>query len=461
MHPAARALTVIVTYVLCWQFSAAFGVTKDVSALYPAAGSLLFFFYRWGWRTVFAATVAMLAANWPQDPLPTWGTHNYLHLLRQLVVYGGTALLARRFGWLALPLVSLAGVQRLLLLALAASLFSATLAAPIFWVFLPFLRPYIVEIFLGFWVGDFSGVLVFVGLASVIIASRQYAEERQQAIGAPTPAAELVALVALALAVIVLVGFTGAHRQLPAYSYLILLPVMLGTAMFGLNFGITAAVLANCVAMVTYSTLGLTQMPALQFQLLCGLIMAVAMLLGAAIDDRRVASFDAWHDPLTGAFNRRALAGQGNRFLERSRLSRVPVALIVLEVDQIGTINDTLGRREGDALLCAVAAKSQEAAGASDLFVRLGGARFALLAQGADATRAAQLGERLRLLASQPGRGRSAGRATASIGIALGDSSERGLDWLLAEAEGALHAARQGGGNRVQLAPVALAIPSI
>ena len=452
LHPTARFLTVVVTYFACWQFSAIFTVTTDVSALYPAAGSLLFFFYRWGWRTVFAATAAMLVANWPQNPLPGWTESNYLHLLRQLAVYGGAALLARRYRWLTLPIISLDSVVRLLLLALGASLASAIIAVPIFWVYLPFLRDFIVEIFFGFWVGDFSGVIVFLGLGSVVVSSGNRSYEKLASLGAPTPLSERGGLVLSSLLVVALIACLGVQGQLLSYSYLILLPVMFGAVTFGLNFGITAAALANFAAVITYDQLGLAQLPALQFQLLCALVMGMGMVLGAAIDDRRVATFDAWHDPLTGMLNRRALHEQGKRMLERARRYRFSMAVIMLDLDHFKLVNDTYGHQVGDTLLRAVADKCQAITRSGDLSARIGGEEFALLVEGVDTVQATQIAERLRMLISQLKRGNSIESATASFGVALSSTGEESLEDLLVEADRALYAAKQAGRNRVVLA---------
>jgi diguanylate cyclase (GGDEF)-like protein len=453
LQTANRFLAVLVTYFLCWKFAAIFTVAADVSALYPAAGCLLFFFYRWDWRiTAFAALAAMLVETWPQHTLLDWTEWNYLQLLRQFLVYGGAALLARRYRWLTLPLVTLDAVIRLLLVALSVSLVSAILALPIFWVYLPVLRESIPEIFLGFWVGDFSGVVVFLGLASVIASSRNPSDGKLLSLAAPTPAKKLAGLIVSSLAVVVLIGFIGAQGQLLAYSYLILLPVMFGAVAFGLNFGITAAALANFAAVITYHQLGLTQMPVLQFQLLCALVMCVGMTLGAAIDDQRVASFDAWHDPLTGMLNRRALFEQGQRMLERARRHQFPVAVIMLDLDHFKAVNDTYGHSVGDTMLRGVAEKFQSITRAGDLSARIGGEEFALLAEGVDAAQAVQIAERLRLLICQLKSGNSIDAASASLGVALSSAGEESLEQLLADADRALYAAKKGGRNRVMLA---------
>jgi len=147
MRDLRRSLTILVLYFSLWHFASIMNVATDASAFYPACGVLMFFFYHWGWRCWPAAVFAMVLVDISQYHSLIRHTSNDLHLLRQLLVYGGLALLAQRRNWLNLSAHSLPSTIRLVFLSLGASLLSAILAIGIFWFFLPELRGVIRSIF--------------------------------------------------------------------------------------------------------------------------------------------------------------------------------------------------------------------------------------------------------------------------------------------------------------------------
>lgn len=446
-----RSLLIVVSYFVCWQFAAVLTVATDVSAFYPAAGTLVFFIHRWGRAYLPAAAVAMLVANLPQIPFWQWSISNYLDLLRQLVVYGGLALASRRYGWLRLPLNSLHASLRLIAFVVISSLLSAILALGIFWFFRPALRPFIDSIFFSFWVGDASGILMFLGLASVSIFLIRLVKTADLAEHLVELAPRLSALVVSSIAVVAVMAILGARGELHNYSYLILLPVIFGTVAFGLNFGIAAAILANFSAVMTYILMGAEQMPAIQIQLLCALVMCVGMVLGGAIDDRTVARFEARHDPMTGLLNRRAFLEQGEIMLERARRYQHSLAVIMLDLDLFKLVNDSYGHYAGDRLLCEVADQCKTITRKVDLCARMGGEEFALMIDGADAEQAVQIAERLRTMIYQLHRGNSTDPASASFGVSVFRDKGETVNALLSAADRVLYVAKETGRNRVVL----------
>lgn len=444
-----RSSVFILAYFICWQFSEYLTVAPNVSAFYPASGVLAYFIYRWGWRYLPVAAIAIQLGCLPQVPIFDLSAFDCLQTLRQLAVYGGLALLARKYRGLKLPLDTLHATIRLLLFALLSSLLSAVLAMAIFWTYQPALREHLENIFFGFWVGDFSGILIFLGFVSVFLALKQRTtrvrESRQNADISPT----VVSLVATSGVVVSLMLVLGGYRELHSYSYLILLPVIFGTVVFGLNFGIVSAILTNVSAVATYMVLNTAQIPAIQFQLLCAVVMCVAMVLGGAISDRSTARFDAWHDQLTGLFNRRAFFVQGEIMLERAERYHYGVALIMLDLDHFKLVNDTYGHDAGDRLLCEVGDQCKGITRAGDLCARIGGEEFVLLIEYSDETQAAQIAERLRLMIYQLKRGASQDPASASFGISVFRGNSGTLHDLLSSADRMLYVAKETGRNRV------------
>lgn len=84
----------------------------------------------------------------------------------------------------------------------------------------------------------------------------------------------------------------------------------------------------------------------------------------------------ARHDPLTGLPNRAVLQDQLDAILETDQPA---AALLMLDIDNFKTINDTLGHDAGDRMLSTFAARLQAALGEDELVVRLGGDEFAIL----------------------------------------------------------------------------------
>src|SRR2546422_3068071 len=68
-------------------------------------------------------------------------------------------------------------------------------------------------------------------------------------------------------------------------------------------------------------------------------------------------AFMATHDPLTGLPNRTLMLDRGEQMLQRARRHRSPVAALLIDIDNLKQINDTLGHDGGDELLRAVATR--------------------------------------------------------------------------------------------------------
>lgn len=85
----------------------------------------------------------------------------------------------------------------------------------------------------------------------------------------------------------------------------------------------------------------------------------------------------AYHDPLTGLPNRRALMSQLEYMLNRPRKD-TPGAVMYIDLDGFKQVNDTSGHRAGDTLLQAVAARLSTRLRHTDMLARLGGDEFVI-----------------------------------------------------------------------------------
>jgi len=162
-------------------------------------------------------------------------------------------------------------------------------------------------------------------------------------------------------------------------------------------------------------------------------------------------SFLATHDSLTGLPNRTLIRDRIEQMLVRARFSRTPVAALFVDVDNFKSINDSLGHRVGDELLCAVAARLDGAVRGTDTLGRLGGDEFVVVAEGVSLGAGPELiAERLLEALTEPftlqGTEQTQVFVKASIGIATGDRAT--ADELLRDADIAMYRAKWDGKNR-------------
>jgi len=177
---------------------------------------------------------------------------------------------------------------------------------------------------------------------------------------------------------------------------------------------------------------------------------AFGFLLGRQADQLATLSRT---DPLTGLLNARGLFERVNSELVRLRRRRAPLAMFVIDLDGLKTINDRHGHRAGDDALRSLAAVIRSQLRTTDVGARWGGDEFAILASNTSASAALAVAERIRALILQQS---AASPLSASIGVATIDpSSERvptDCDRLMRAADGAMYEAKQRGRNNVVLA---------
>lgn len=157
----------------------------------------------------------------------------------------------------------------------------------------------------------------------------------------------------------------------------------------------------------------------------------------------------ALEDSLTGLPNRRMLSlllHQAQAHIERHGTK---VALMIIDLDNFKQVNDTLGHSAGDQLLVEVARRLRHAVRQDDVVARLGGDEFAVLLTSAnDPSELGGLAERLVERLREPVAVEGAEvRPGASIGVAVGDADATDTDRLLAQADLALYASKEGGRN--------------
>lgn len=165
-------------------------------------------------------------------------------------------------------------------------------------------------------------------------------------------------------------------------------------------------------------------------------------------------------DPLTGLFNRRHFDAALTRELQLADRHGHPVSLLVLDLDNFKSLNDTHGHPAGDATLTAIAAALRARLRGYDIACRIGGDELAVIVPGAEIIAASELAEQLRKtiegLRLFDG-ARSIGPLSVSVGVASYPIHGADGEALLRAADQALYVAKRAGRDRVMSLPPAAA----
>ncbi|HEY7623248.1 MAG TPA: diguanylate cyclase [Solirubrobacteraceae bacterium] len=157
-------------------------------------------------------------------------------------------------------------------------------------------------------------------------------------------------------------------------------------------------------------------------------------------------------DELTGLFNRRRFQEAMATEVERSKRFGQPVGLVLLDLDDFKTVNDTYGHQQGDLVLREVARVLRETSREIDEPARYGGEELAVVLPGTDLEGAYNLAERVRAgiegLSLPLLDGDGSLRVTASFGVATLPGSADDMRGLVAAADEALYRAKRAGKNR-------------
>jgi len=168
--------------------------------------------------------------------------------------------------------------------------------------------------------------------------------------------------------------------------------------------------------------------------------------------NRRLAALDE----LTGVANRRSIIAALDRDVSRAIRTREPLAVMMVDIDFFKHVNDTHGHLAGDQVLRSVVDVIRSRIRAQDIVGRYGGEEFLMVLCDTTAQGARQLAEQLRgaVQASSCAWGTQRLEVTVSVGV-FGGRLEPGDSWdqLIHAADSALYRAKQGGRNRVEVAP--------
>src|SRR5213082_822125 len=199
----------------------------------------------------------------------------------------------------------------------------------------------------------------------------------------------------------VLMAVEATAAQLPLVAARLLLAAFYFYFMLGLSF--SAALRTNLLLIGAYATAALLGAIATPVAIYSLFVLLCANLIGGAgcyaleyanrvafLEGRRLAEV-ATHDGLTGLLNRAALEEQARSLWQQARVARLPVSVMLIDIDHFKAYNDRYGHQGGDRCLCEVATAIRAAVQCRplDVVARYGGEEIIAILVGADRAAAA------------------------------------------------------------------------
>jgi diguanylate cyclase (GGDEF)-like protein len=160
-------------------------------------------------------------------------------------------------------------------------------------------------------------------------------------------------------------------------------------------------------------------------------------------------------DALTGLFNRTFLFTAVEREIARSTRSGRGFCLLMLDLDDLKTVNDRFGHHLGDRLLASVGTVIRSGVRRIDTPARYGGDEFAVLCPETDPTGAFVLAEKIRLGIRDLTVQTPAAPVHASVSIGVVTYPDDGItaDTLFMSADSAMYGSKRAGKDRVSGIP--------
>jgi diguanylate cyclase (GGDEF)-like protein len=161
------------------------------------------------------------------------------------------------------------------------------------------------------------------------------------------------------------------------------------------------------------------------------------------------ADYLAYHDALTGLYNRVSFEEYLKHALVVARRNQTVLSVLFIDLDRFKIINDTLGHDIGDEVLKAVASRLKSTLRESDFISRWGGDEFVVILENmASASDAAIISTNIIQALQKPiAFNAHSLTTTASIGIAVYPENGKDSNTLIKHADSAMYLAKETGKN--------------
>lgn len=189
------------------------------------------------------------------------------------------------------------------------------------------------------------------------------------------------------------------------------------------------------------------------FMLLISLVWAGVLILDI-VDNL---GHESRTDLLSGLLNRRGFEESVTHKLAHAGNTALPISMIVSDLDNFKTVNDTYGHAVGDAVIRSFAEHLKRNVGEKVITARIGGEEFAILLEGSNLSAAKLFAEGIRSSyrsaagVDLPAAFASSLHTTASFGVAEWMPGER-AEQLYQRADNALYEAKNAGRDCVRVA---------
>lgn len=182
------------------------------------------------------------------------------------------------------------------------------------------------------------------------------------------------------------------------------------------------------------------------------IIISAVVAARVAQANRRIAHL-ANHDDLTGLHNRRSFEQHLQQTIATAQRSQMTHGLLYLDLDRFKMVNDTCGHHAGDQLLIQLTGMIGDRLRRGDLFARVGGDEFSIIAQAATFDDIRQLAEELRILVQEFTfyYDEHSFNVSLSIGVTPIDGQIQDMEQVLADVDSACYVAKQSGRNHVHV----------
>ena len=158
-------------------------------------------------------------------------------------------------------------------------------------------------------------------------------------------------------------------------------------------------------------------------------------------------------DYMTKLYNRRYCYSKASEILESSKIYKTPFSLLMIDLDNFKSVNDTYGHSTGDEVILSFAKSIKESSSKDDILCRWGGEEFLILLPKRDIYKAHMIAENIRQDVEKL-RVKAANDKvisyTVSIGVAEVSFDENvNIEDVIMSADKALYLAKNRGRNMV------------
>ena len=170
-------------------------------------------------------------------------------------------------------------------------------------------------------------------------------------------------------------------------------------------------------------------------------------------NEKRKLKAAAMTDALTELPNRRYAMRRLEKEWANSLRSKLPLSVIMLDIDHFKLVNDTWGHDVGDRVLQSTSRQIMSVLRRGDTCARMGGEEFLVICPTTDARGTLRVAERIRhavesnVIKYQ----RFQGNVTISLGIGIRTAEINTIDELLKMSDEAVYEAKRNGRNRVSI----------